>query len=72
MTVTLVQLLGRLADDAMLHRRPAPVITTDMFSALIVAKALRETLPGYEPCPQGVPSRECIAMFDGVIIKVGP
>lgn len=62
--MTLSGLLMDLAERARILRNPAPVIETDMVSAIVLADALQRELPGFRWVPDG----NVIAMLDGVKI----
>lgn len=69
--VTLARALSEIASAAKLDRAPAPVITTDISSAMILARLLDRDMPGLQHATNISPQQDpmCVIMFDGVKIK---
>ncbi len=67
MTVRLTAAICEMAAEASMRCLPKPVIHTDPFSAMALRRLIDEDCGGHVARPD--PS-DCVAMFDGVKIKV--
>jgi hypothetical protein len=64
--ITLVRAISEIADNARRGHEPDPVITTDMSSALVLARLLEQEMPGIRAKTD---EPMTIVMFDGVKIN---
>lgn len=73
--IDLLTALSKLADFAREYGQSPPVIYTDTGSALQLGRMIDDSLAGYTSQPRDRfgthdPAADCVAMFDGVKIKV--